>query len=308
MAGVHGVCGRPRGGDSSGSFVSSQGVPEGAPRGSSNTVPSPLRTENPRSGPLFSTPLRGKRGHWRRQIPQISRTISARAATPFFHAAQTVYPVGTIGLPRDRARLRTVTARVVCAQTSFHTGTADEKRVNSERRNVTPMPGLGADSWSAGSAISGAPKKSRKHRGSAKALAISVAAVLAMVGLTTASYSAGVSRGDRAGHERGVAEGYDSGHDVGFSEGRTEGYSSGHREGYDEGAADGYTRGHTAGTKAGYADGFKDGASGGYGRGWTDGCLAVFTALGDDTAAAWSDVDGVFDSSFVSTVDRLSCY
>jgi hypothetical protein len=50
------------------------------------------------------------------------------------------------------------------------------------------------------------------------------------------------------------------------------------------------------------------GASGGYGQGWTDGCLAVFTALGDDTAAAWSDVDGMFDSTFVSTVDRFSCY
>jgi hypothetical protein len=184
----------------------------------------------------------------------------------------------------------------------------DENRVNSEPRNVTPNPDLGAGSWSASSAISAAPKKPRKYGRSAKALGIAVAAVLAVSGLASASYSAGVSRGDRAGHERGVAEGYDSGHDVGFSEGRTEGYSSGHHEGYDEGAADGYTRGYAHGKKAGYADGFKDGASGGYGQGWTDGCLAVFTALGDDTAAAWSDVDGVFDSSFISTIDRLSCY
>jgi hypothetical protein len=61
------------------------------------------------------------------------------------------------------------------------------------------------------------------------------------------------------------------------------------------------------GYKAGYLTGYQSGQGGGYSQGWLDGCDAVFTTLGDDTAAAWSDVDGVFDSTYVSTVSRFSC-
>ncbi len=181
---------------------------------------------------------------------------------------------------------------------------ADEKQVDTER-NITPLQSVANDSWSAGS---GAPRKSGRRGRSLKIVAFVAVALMVLSGLAFGSYQAGISRGDKAGHERGVGEGYDSGHTVGFSEGRTEGYSSGREAGYDDGKADGYTSGYSSGKKSGYADGYKDGASGGYGQGWTDGCLAVFTALGDDTAAAWSDVDGMFDSTFVSTVDRFSCY
>lgn len=171
---------------------------------------------------------------------------------------------------------------------------------------ITPLPSVTTDSWSAGSTASAAPEEPRQRHGTGPALAAIV--LLVMAGLALGSYHVGATRGDTAGHERGIAEGYDSGHDAGFSDGRAEGYSSGRTAGYDEGKADGYASGYSSGKKSGYADGYQDGASGGFGQGWTDGCLAVFTALGDDTAAAWSDVNGTFDSTFVSTVDRLSCY
>jgi hypothetical protein len=141
------------------------------------------------------------------------------------------------------------------------------------------------EAWLAGSA---APKKSAPRGRSAKTVVFGAVALLAMSRLAFGTYEAGVSEGDRAGHERGVADGYDSAHAAGFSEERAEGYPSGREAGYDDGKADGYASG--------------------YSSGWTDDCLAVFTALGDDTAAAWSDVDGMFDSTLVSTVDRFSCY
>ena len=175
-------------------------------------------------------------------------------------------------------------------------------------QNVTPLPRVTADSWSAGSSTSDPVKKPRRRGPSGKGMALGTIVLLVSAGLAFGSYRVGASHGDEAGHERGLAEGYESGHDEGFSEGRTEGYSAGREAGYDEGTADGYATGYSSGTKAGYADGYKRGASGGYGQGWTDGCLAVFTTLGDDTAAAWSDVDGLVDPSFVSTVSRLSCY
>jgi hypothetical protein len=174
--------------------------------------------------------------------------------------------------------------------------------------NVTPLPQVGTDSWSAGSSKAEAPKQPKGPATSSKRLAVGVALLAASAGLAFGTFRIGVAQGDAAGHDRGLAEGYDSGHEAGFTQGRTEGYSSGREVGYDDGKADGYTSGYSSGKKAGYADGYKDGASGGYGQGWTDGCLAVFTALGDDTAAAWSDVDGMFDSTFVSTVDRFACY
>lgn len=174
-------------------------------------------------------------------------------------------------------------------------------------RNVTPLPHVGADSWSA--AVTAGASNGRLGRGgSSKRLALGVVVLLAAASLAFGSFRIGVARGDAAGHDRGIAEGYESGHETGYAEGRTEGYASGREVGYDDGKADGYSSGYSSGKKAGYADGYKDGASGGYGQGWTDGCLAVFTAIGDDTAAAWSDVDGLFDSSFASTVSRLSCY
>lgn len=175
-------------------------------------------------------------------------------------------------------------------------------------QNVTPLPRATADSWSAGSVTSDPTKKPRRRRRSGKGVAIGAIVLLVLAGLGFGSYRAGASHGDKAGHERGLVEGYESGHDEGFSEGRAEGYSAGREAGYDEGTADGYATGYNSGKKAGYADGYKQGATGGYGQGWTDGCLAVFSTLGDDTAAAWSDVDGLYDSSFASTVSRLSCY
>jgi hypothetical protein len=173
-------------------------------------------------------------------------------------------------------------------------------------RNVTPLPGVGSDAWSAGS-LTSSPQKGKGRRRPGRNLALGAFLLFGVVGLAFGSFRMGVARGDAAGHDRGVAEGYDSGHVTGFSEGRTAGYAAGRDVGYDEGKADGYSNGYNSGKKVGYADGYKDGASGGYGQGGTDGCLAVFTTLGDDTAAAWHDVDGVFDSTFASTVNRLSC-
>jgi hypothetical protein len=174
--------------------------------------------------------------------------------------------------------------------------------------NVTLLPGVSRDSWSAGSVASDPLKHPGRRGRSGKGVALGMVALLVLAGLAFGSYRVGASHGDKAGHERGLAAGYASGHDEGFSEGRTEGYSSGREAGYDEGTEDGYATGYSSGKKAGYADGYTDGSSGGYGQGWTAGCLAVFTALGDDTAAAWSDVDGFYDSTYASTVSRLSCY
>lgn len=173
-------------------------------------------------------------------------------------------------------------------------------------RNVTPMPGLTGDSWSSDPAKAPAGRSLKWSRGRSVVLVGLVALVTA--GVAFGTFRVGVARGDAAGHERGTEEGYASGHDDGFAEGRTDGFASGRLAGYEDGKADGYSTGYNAGKKTGYSDGYRDGSAGSYGRGWTDGCLAVFSAIGDDTAAAWSDVDGLFDSSFASTVSRWSCY
>ena len=173
---------------------------------------------------------------------------------------------------------------------------ADELSMNTDG-NVTPLPSSGiADSWSAGPTsllIHQGPDKRHRYK---KITALGVVVALLVAGASYGGFRAGHSKGDQAGHERGLAEGYQSGHETGFSEGRTEGYASGHETGYADGETAGYATGYGAGKKAGFNSG------------WTAGCLAVFTTLGDDTAAAWNDVDGVFDSTFASTVNRLSCY
>jgi hypothetical protein len=169
---------------------------------------------------------------------------------------------------------------------------------------VTPISRVPGESWSAAGSVRKPPRLGRAFKVVLSAALAALVVGTALVG----SYRVGESRGDKSGHERGLADGYSAGHDAGFADGRTDGYTAGRAAGYDKGKTDGYASGYSAGKKSGYADGFKEGANGGYGQGWTDGCLAVFTALGDDTAAAWSEVNGMFDPTFVSTVDRFSCY
>ena len=120
--------------------------------------------------------------------------------------------------------------------------------------------------------------------------------------------STGYSNGQREGYAEGKTEGYSTGREVGYEDGRSSGYDEGHSSGYAEGRLYGYRKGLKDGASRGYAAGYSTGSSGAYSRGLSEGCNSVFRALGDTTAAAWSDVDGLgYDPSFVSTVSQFSC-
>jgi hypothetical protein len=109
-------------------------------------------------------------------------------------------------------------------------------------------------------------------------------------------------------YAKGRNVGYAVGHSDGYTVGNDDGYTKGHSMGFSEGSSDGYDRGLVVGRKDGFSSGYSAGSKGGYSQGWSAGCRAVFTGLGDTTAAAWSDVDGLgFDPSFVSTVSEFSC-
>lgn len=141
--------------------------------------------------------------------------------------------------------------------------------------------------------------------------ALALVRLLGGVGLTLAHAAgerSGYSRGDSVGFDRGKHEGYTLGETDGFQDGRTEGYAEGREVGFSDGRESGYAEGVRDGRTDGYAQGYSQGSRTAYSRGWENGCRAVFTALGDDTAASWSDVDGLgYDPTYVSTVDAFSC-
>src|SRR4051812_40924718 len=101
---------------------------------------------------------------------------------------------------------------------------------------VTPLSRVASESWSAAGSV-----RKRPRLGQPSKIALSAALAAFVVGTAlVGGYRVGESRGDKSGHERGLAEGYSAGHDAGFADGRAEGYTAGRTAGYDSGKTDGY--------------------------------------------------------------------